>query len=345
MSFGRRNQSYQANAYAGSRYADTNASQGKGAVGYQPLHAGPGSTGRSGANSGRRSSGPSGTAIVAGLLIVVGVVLIVVALVMWLPHQRNYSAVHNVSAQAAKNVVEGTATVAPKVDFTALKQFNPEIVGWVQIPDTPINYAVPQHTDNEFYLDHALDASYNPYGSVFMDHRSDPSATDYNTVIYGHHLQNGEEFAKIADYSEQAEFDTLSVIYYVSQDGTVHRLAPLCAFVVNGYDVDSVRTDFADQQDFSQYLGQTLARSSAKNSQVAISGINHLYMLSTCSYERDNDRTILACVDADVFGGQAGVSAQSDIAAIQQGVQDVTGVQDPAEVAQDEASAEVPAAA
>lgn len=350
MSADRRSQHYQPGSYAGTgqAYSYTRQSQGQqqGAVGYRPLHAAPGGPGSSGGKGPRRSTGPSGTTVAAALLIVIGVALVAVALVMWLPHQRDYSAVHNVSAQAAQNVVEGTETVAPTVDFTALKQLNPEIVGWVQIPDTPVNYAVPQHSDNDFYLEHALDASYNPYGSVFLDYRSDPYAADYNTVIYGHHLKNGEEFAKIADYSDQAEFDTLSVIYYVSQDGVVHRLTPLCVFVVDGYDVDSVRTSFTDQQDFTNYLGQTLARSSARNSQVAVSGIDHLYMLSTCSYERENDRTILVCVDADVYGGEAGVSDAADIAAIEQGVSDVTGVADPNAEVLDETGGEVaPAAA
>jgi sortase B len=224
-------------------------------------------------------------------------------------------------------VVEGVETEVPSVDFDALKQYNSEIVGWIQIPDTVINYAVPQHSDNEFYLDHALDQSYNQYGSIFMDCNSDPTLADYNTVIYGHHLQNGEEFAKIADYSSQSEFDTLTYIYYVTEDGTVHVLSPLCAMVVNGYDVDSIRTSFSDKQDFAQYVSSTLARSSAKTSKTVTSEITHLYMLSTCSYANDNDRTILVCVDASVFGEAASEGTNDAVASIEQGVSSVTGVE------------------
>lgn len=272
-----------------------------------------------------RKSG-RGLTIAAALLIVVGVALIVVALALWLPHQRDYQAVHDVSAQAQQSVTEGTQTSQPVVDFSALKQLNSEIVGWIQIPDTAVNYPITKHSDNDYYLNHALDQSDNPYGCVFMDYRCDTYANDRTTIIYGHHLKNGEEFAKIADYSDQAQFDTLGVIYYVSEDGVVHDLVPLCCMVVNGYDVDSLRVDFADDADFQSYVQSTIDRSSAKSDKVVVQGLTHLYMLSTCSYAQENDRTILVCVDRSAVSGTGTADVSAGAEQIQAAANQVAGV-------------------
>lgn len=308
---------------AGYAYGSYNRNAGDSAYG-----GGGGNNGNGGGNNGKGSG--KGLKIAAWVLIVIGIALIIAAAALWLPHYLDYKAVRDTSTAAQEIgvtsqevVVNGTTVELPKVDFTALKAYNPEIVGWIQIPGTVINYAVPQHTDNDFYLEHALDQSYNPYGSVFMDYRSDPNANDWNTVIYGHHLQNGEEFARIADYSDQTEFDTITQIYYVGSDGTVHILEPLCCFVVDGYDVESVRTDFSDATDFAQYVGSTLERSAAVSSKTVKNQISHLYMLSTCSYDSPNDRTILVCVDASVFGDADSIDPTQSLAAIEQGASGV----------------------
>ena len=279
----------------------------------------------------------TGTLVAAIALIIIGVALIIVALAIWLPHERNYQAVHNVSAEAQQAVVQDSVTNEPIVDFAALQATYPEVVGWVQIPGTVVNYPVPQHEDNDFYLDHTLAGDYNPYGSVFMDYRSDPALADYNTVIYGHHLKNGEEFAQIAEYSDQAVFDELGTVFYVSQDGVVHSLTPIACMVVNGYDYDSIRTDFIDMNDFHAYVQATLDRSSAVASNVDVASVSHLFMLSTCSYERENDRTVLVLVEQGVSSGSSvGAATDQDVLDIQSAVDAAVAPEDPAEDARRE---------
>ena len=150
--------------------------------------------------------------------------------------------------------------------------------------------------------------------------------------MYGHHLQNGNMFARVADYSDQAEFDTLQNLYYVSSDGVVHVLVPLCCMVVNGYDVDSIQFDFADQASFESYVQSLIDRSSARSSTATASGVNHIYMLSTCSYAQENDRTILVCVNLNGSNGPV-VDASQSMNDIQAAADQAAGITDtPAEV-------------
>lgn len=280
------------------------------AVGYEPLpyaygaHRGP-------APEPPRKKG-SATVVVAILLLVVGLGLLVGAGVVWLNSQRAYDMnAAEYHELASANVTEDTASGRPIVDFAALTAQNPEIVGWIQIPGTAVNYPVCQTGNNDYYLNHSFLGRDDDFGAIFMDYRSSSDLSSRNTVVYGHHLQNGEMLAQVAAYSDQAAFDTLKNIYYVTPDGQVHVLAPLCCMVVDGYDVDSIQFDFADQASFEAYVQSLIDRSSARSATATSIGVERVYMLSTCSYEHENDRTILVCVDLNATNGPVMDATQS----------------------------------
>ena len=72
------------------------------------------------------------------------------------------------------------------VDLSELKSINPDTVGWINVGGTNINYPIVQSIDNDFYLSHSFDKSYNDAGWVFMDYRNSTSLSDKNTIIYAH---------------------------------------------------------------------------------------------------------------------------------------------------------------
>ncbi len=271
----------------------------------------------------RKKKGSKGLMALAVLLLVAGAVAIGVAAYLFFSSQAEYKAgSEEYDTLAEEAVVQNEATNTPTVDFAALTQQNPEIVGWVQIPGTIVNYPVAQHSDNDWYLEHTFLGQYNLAGSVFMDFRSSSSLSDYVTVLYGHHLKNGAMFAKVADYSDQAEFDTLDKVYYVTADGTLHTLEPLCSIVVSGYDETILHFSFIDYNDFSSYTQSLITRSSARAANATPDGVTHLYLLSTCSYATDNERTMLVCVER----GDTGASGtQEQVADIQSAADEAAG--------------------
>jgi sortase B len=266
----------------------------------------------------QRKKKGKGLLVVAILLLVIGLGLLGCAGYLWWTNQQAYQEnADEYHELAGTYVTEEPASERPVVDFAALKALNSQIVGWIQIPNTPVNYPVVQTSDNDYYLDHSFLGRYDQFGAVFMDYRSDASLGDYTTVLYGHHLKNGEMFAKVADYSNQAAFDTLNNIYYVTDDGTVHTLAPLCAIVVSGYDTDVLQFYFNDLASFQQYVQSLIDRSSARASTANASAVDHIYMLSTCSYATDNERTILVCTDLNATNAPV-VDPSASLSAIQE---------------------------
>jgi len=88
------------------------------------------------------------------------------------------------------------------VDFDELKKINSNVVGWIVIEDTQVNYPIVQGKDNSYYLNHSFDKSWNSLGSIFMDYRSSNDFSDYNTFIYGHHTKNGSMFGELYKYMD-----------------------------------------------------------------------------------------------------------------------------------------------
>ena len=83
------------------------------------------------------------------------------------------------------------------VDFTELKQKNSETVSWISVSGTNINYPVVQTTNNDFYLNHTFDRSYNEAGWVFADFRNSVDGNDKNMIFYAHGRIDGTMFGTL----------------------------------------------------------------------------------------------------------------------------------------------------
>lgn len=105
---------------------------------------------------------------------------------------------------------------ALKIDWDAYS--GTEIVGWFQLDD--ISYPIMQHSDNEYYLHHLPDGSWNSGGSLFLLNHNNPLLTDQSNFIYGHNMANGSMFSKLKNYTSNDFKDYTFSIYL--PDGTRH---------------------------------------------------------------------------------------------------------------------------
>ena len=96
------------------------------------------------------------------------------------------------------------------INFDELKKTNKDTVGWLQINNTNINYPYVQGKDNEFYLNHTFDKSYNDAGWLFLDYRNDPEGFERNNIIYGHSRLNKTLFGTLKEVLKTAWFNEKS---------------------------------------------------------------------------------------------------------------------------------------
>lgn len=109
-----------------------------------------------------------------------------------------------------------------QVDFSALKQVNEDVVGWIYLPDTTINYPIMQGTSNASYLYTAYDGSYSASGSLFLDYRVEDGFTAQNAVVYGHNIGNGTMFQPLMEYQSCEFYEENPGFWILTEDGDLY---------------------------------------------------------------------------------------------------------------------------
>lgn len=106
------------------------------------------------------------------------------------------------SKETTENLIEETIeinenTQEKSIDWDYLKLVNEDIVGWIEIEGTNINYPILQDKDF-YYLKHSFDKKYNSNGSIFTTNLS--PFEEAETIIYGHNMKTGNMFSNLSDY-------------------------------------------------------------------------------------------------------------------------------------------------
>lgn len=176
------------------------------------------------------------------------------------------------------------------VDFQMLKTINPDIVGWIYGEGTGISYPVVQGDNNEFYLSHMPDYTYNQSGSIFMDCRNTDQSEISNKILYGHHMKNGSMFAGLQKYANQDYYEAHNSFYYLTENKN-YRLEILRAGVTTDAS-DVYRTAFSSVQEKKSCVDRW-DRKSCISSVFQEKADASLMTLSTCSYVTKNARFVV----------------------------------------------------
>ena len=177
------------------------------------------------------------------------------------------------------------SVVLPAVDFESLRESGPDIIGWLNLPDTVINYPVTQADDNEYYLHHLYDGTYNKVGCLFADYENKADFSDRNTIIYGHNMRDGSMFAVLNEYDEQSYFDTHKQMYLVTPEGG-YLCEIFAAFVAkpseSGSDTSPWRLSWKDDGAYTTWL-TAMAERSVVETDVTVTSSDKVLTLSTCT--------------------------------------------------------------
>lgn len=192
-------------------------------------------------------------------------------------------------------------------DFTALLLENPDTVGWLAIPGTPVCYPVVQAEDNETYLGADFHGRPSSAGALFTDRGNDLRALDDVTVIYGHNMGAGRQdmFSSLPAYKDYGYFTEHKYIQFA----TIHaRHGWWEVFAVIEYDIsaggfDCTLFNFDDDDAFVDWITQAKALS-LHGSGTSVEPGSHVLALSTCDRGRygQNGRLLVLAVKMDEGG-------------------------------------------
>lgn len=184
---------------------------------------------------------------------------------------------------------EEPAAVLPTVDFTALREAAPNVIGWLMQEDTAINYPITQTEDNDYYLTHLYDGTYNKAGCLFSDYENRADFSDRSTIVYGHNMRDGSMFASLNQYRKQSYYEAHPTMTLLTPEGgyVVELFAAFNASPKESGKNDSPwRLDFESDADFTVWLSAMTSRSLIQT-ETAVTASDKVLTLSTCNGSGD----------------------------------------------------------
>lgn len=197
------------------------------------------------------------------------------------------------STDAMGNYEEKLAENGMLEQYYELYSKNNDMVGWLNIPDTVVDYPVVQAKDNDFYLHKDFYKNYQFCGIPFIDYQS--AQTSFNSVIYAHNMKNGSMFAAVAKYEDKNYYNTHKIINYdtLYKKGRYEVIAAFATTVGSKNEFKYYEyADIEDESGFNEYLNKVKAVSFYNTGVTAEYGDN-LITLSTCAYHTSNERFVV----------------------------------------------------
>lgn len=186
-----------------------------------------------------------------------------------------------------------------KVDFDQLSRINEDIVGWIYIEGSPINFPIVQTSVEEegYYLKRTFEKEKNFGGSIFMDSLCEADFSSDNSIIYGHNLKNGEMFGSLkkmydTNYNEKADYSKYPVIWILTPD-EIKEYEVFCAREISASKNNDVyMVEFSLEEELEDYIKQ-MKKNSLFQTSVDTSNAEAVLTLSTCTSDTEDGRFIV----------------------------------------------------
>ncbi len=168
-----------------------------------------------------------------------------------------------------------------------LQGINGDVVGWIYIPSTNIDYPLLCGSDNDWYLKHTPKGEYSAAGSVFVDAKGFDTN---NTIIYAHNMGRRSDimFHDITNFSDENWFEKVKYGYIITNDGVI-RLG------IFAYTLTKPQSEFYyDDVSFDFIKGNAMNYRTPEED-------GRMVTLSTCAYDYKDARGVLSCIGKFVF--------------------------------------------
>lgn len=168
-----------------------------------------------------------------------------------------------------------------EVDFTALKEKNPDTIAFIHMQGNNINYPVVQTDNNDYYLKHAYDKSKNSAGWVFMDYRNNITNLSDNTVIYGHGRLDETVFGSLKNTltkTWQANKENYVIWLTTEKENLVFQIFSIYTIASENYYIE---TDFSSSADKEKWLN-TMKERNTTSFNTSVNTNDKILTLSTC---------------------------------------------------------------
>lgn len=186
----------------------------------------------------------------------------------------------------------------------SLLAINNDVVGYINIDGTDVNYPVVQCEDNSYYMDTDIYGNYLDSGSIFMDYRDifvpDESKQSQQIVLYGHNMLNGTKFSSLHRYRQDDSFYEKYPIIDFNTNYVEDKYVIIAYFTTYGdYGESAYGEEFAywdmenmDEKEFNEFM-KTVKERSFISPDIDVKYGDQLLTLQTCHLDVDNSRLLV----------------------------------------------------
>lgn len=166
------------------------------------------------------------------------------------------------------------------VNFDNLKKINSDVVGWIKVNGTNINYPFVQSKDNKYYLTHSFSKSYNNAGLVFLDYRNN-NINNRNTIIYAHGRTDKTMFGTLRKVLNNGWINNTNnyvIKIFTEKENSLWQIFSIYHIPTTN---DYLQTEFKDEREYQRFLN-ILKNRSNHNFNTSITSNDTILTLSTC---------------------------------------------------------------
>lgn len=172
-------------------------------------------------------------------------------------------------------IIENNEEENIKIDWEKLRNTNKDIIGWIRIEDTNINYPILQDDESLKYLKHLYNGKYNENGSIFTINEK-PFFDDI-TVLYGHNMKNRTMFSELDKYMDRKFLEEHSIIEIYTENQNYRATIFSCYSI--GVNIEENNIKLLDFNEEIEYY-----KKKSKHSISDVGEVEKILKLSTCSY-------------------------------------------------------------
>lgn len=188
------------------------------------------------------------------------------------------------------------------IDFDTIRESNPDIVAWITVPGTDVDYPVLQSSEDmeeDFYLTHNLDGSGGYPGCIYIQKVNRPDFSDYVSILYGHNMKDGSMFTSLHNYEDAEFFDqNREFIIYTPEEVKHYEIV-----AATNYDdrlIPAFYNNFASTNDTKNFLDGLYLHEGVDNNHFAdyqsLDFEGDYAVLSTCTIESDERYLVVGLI-------------------------------------------------
>lgn len=179
--------------------------------------------------------------------------------------------------------------------YQELFEQNEDMVAWIKIENTNIDYPVMQTKDRpDYYLRRNFNKEYSYYGTPYIEENCNIDTSD-NLIIYGHHIKNYQMFGILEKYKNEKFYKEHKIIEFTTKEENA-KYEIIAVFTTVAYSKDGFKYyEFINMQEkgeFNTFIRKCKELSFFNIEQSADFG-DKLITLSTCEYSRKNGRLVV----------------------------------------------------